>query len=58
MINVEMKVEGDKLVLVVDLSKSFGLSGSGKTTIIASTKGNAAVTYKGTQVKVGLNVYK
>jgi hypothetical protein len=54
--NVAMKVEGDILTLTVDLSKTFGLSASGKTTIIASTEGNQAVEGR-ESVKVGLNVY-
>lgn len=54
--NVEMQVEGNVLVIRVDLSKEFGPSSSGKTTIIASTEGNIAVPDR--EEKVGLNVYK
>jgi hypothetical protein len=54
--NVEMKVEGDILTIIVDLSKEFGPSSSGKTTIIASTEGNIAVPSRLEQI--GLNVYK
>jgi hypothetical protein len=53
--NVEMKVEGKKLTIVVDLSKEFGPSSSGKTIIIASTEGNQPV---GDGAYLGLNVYK
>ena len=35
--NVEMTVAGNILTIKVDLSKEFGPSASGKTTIIAST---------------------
>lgn len=56
--NVTMKVEGSKLMLEIDLSKSFGPSASGKTTIIASTEGNKAVPYQGKDIKLGLNVYE
>jgi len=55
--NVEMKTDGDKLTIIVDLSKNLGRSKSGKSLIIASTDGNAAVETKHGQVKVGLNVY-
>ena len=55
--NVEMKVDGHILTLTVDLSKSFGPSASGKTTIIASTEGNKPVEDH-EEIKVGLNVYK
>lgn len=55
--NVEMKMEGNILTIKVDVSKSFGLSGSGKSVTIASTQGNKGVPGK-EEVKVGLNVYK
>jgi hypothetical protein len=35
--NVELTVEGTMLTIKVDLSKDFGPSSSGKTTIIASS---------------------
>jgi hypothetical protein len=54
--NVEMKVEGNILTIKVDLSKEYGPSSSGKTTIIASTEGNISVPER--DEKVGLNVYK
>jgi hypothetical protein len=53
--NVEIKIEGNTMTITVDLSKTFGPSKSGKTTVIASTEGNQAVT---PGVFVGLNVYK
>jgi hypothetical protein len=52
--NIEYSVEGNKLTMVVDLSKDFGPSASGKTIIIASSEGNKDVG----DVKVGLNIYK
>ncbi|MBF0518384.1 MAG: hypothetical protein HQK92_01520 [Nitrospirae bacterium] len=55
--NVEMSLSGNILTIKVDISKEFGLSSSGKTTIIASTEGNQSVDGAET-VKVGLNVYK
>ena len=53
--NVEMKVEGNILTIKVDLSKEYGPSSSGKTTIIASTEGNISIPER--NEKVGLNVY-
>lgn len=55
--NVDMTLDGNILTIKVDLSKEFGPSTSGKTTIIASTEGNKAVPGK-EDVKIGLNVYK
>jgi hypothetical protein len=55
--NVAMRVDGDKLVIEVDLSKEIGPSSSGKTILIASTEGNANVPgHEG--MKLGLNVYR
>lgn len=54
--NVEMKVEGNILIIKVDLSKEYGPSSSGKTTIVASTEGNVSIPER--DEKVGLNVYK
>jgi hypothetical protein len=54
--NVEITVEGNTLIIKVDLSKEFGPSKSGKTIIVASTEGNASVP--GRDENVGLNVYR
>ena len=54
--NVEMTVEGQTLVIRVDLSKDYGLSASGKNVIVASTEGNKTVP--GREEKVGLNIYR
>lgn len=54
--NVEMHVEGTILTIKVDLSKDFGLSGSGKNIIIASTEGNVGLPNR--DEKIGLNVYR
>lgn len=55
--NVEMILEGNTLVIKVDLTKEFGPSSSGKTIIIASTEGNQSVPERD-GVKIGLNIYK
>lgn len=54
--NVEMTVSGNILTIKVDLTKEFGPSASGKTTIIASTEGNITIPER--EEKVGLNVYR
>ena len=54
--NIEMTVNGDILTIKVDLSKTFGKSSSGKSTIIASTEGNQSIPGRD-EVKIGLNVY-
>ena len=55
--NIEMSVEGDILTIKVDLTKEFGPSSSGKTSIIASTEGNISIPGR-EEGKIGLNVYK
>ena len=50
--------EGELLHIVVDTSKELGPSASGKTTLIASSGGNATLDLQdGRQVKLGLNLY-
>ena len=54
--NVEMTVEGQMLIIKVDLTKDYGASSSGKSLIIATTEAN--YTIPGRDEKIGLNVYK
>jgi hypothetical protein len=54
--NVKWEVKDNKLIVEVDLSVASGLSKSGKTITIASTKGNQKI--EGTDAIIGLNVYK
>ena len=55
--NVEISVDGDKLVIMVDLKQEFGPSSSGKSITIASTEGNVSVPGR-EEIKMGLNIYK
>jgi hypothetical protein len=52
-----MKRDGNKLTLTIDLTKDFGRSASGKTTIVASSEGNKSCPGDET-IKIGLNVFK
>ncbi len=54
--NVKWEVKDNKLTVEIDLTKEFGLSKSGKTITIASTRGNQKI--EGTDAVIGLNVYK
>lgn len=57
--NIEVQVQGNKLVIVVDLSQELGLSASGKSVVIATTRGNADGVVPGYEdVTIGLNVYR
>lgn len=54
--NIKVERNGNLLVLTIDMSQTFGPSSSGKTTIIASSEGNAPIP--GEKVaKFGLNVF-
>lgn len=54
--NCQIKVDGNKLVITVDLSQRLRPSGTGKTLIVGTTAGNATVPgHPG--VKVGVNVF-
>ena len=55
--NIEFEVKGPKLTLVIDLKEEQGLSGSGKSTIVATTSGNVKVP--GVDgVTLGINAYR
>jgi hypothetical protein len=55
--NVAFEVEGDQLVIRIDLSQELGESSSGKSVIIATAGGNVEVP-GWEAVKMGLNVYR
>lgn len=55
--NIDIKTNGNQLVITVDLSKDYGPSSSGKSTIVASTAGNIELS-KAPGVFVGVNVYR
>ena len=55
--NVLYKVEGDKLIVEMDLTADQEESKSGKSMIIASTRGNKRVI-KGKDIMLGLNLYE
>ncbi|HOX31442.1 MAG TPA: hypothetical protein PLB91_03880 [Spirochaetales bacterium] len=54
--NVDMKLDGDILTIVVDIAQEFGLSPTGKSRIIATTEGNVSIPGR-KAVRMGLNVY-
>ena len=54
--NVVLAVEGDDLVITINMSKVFGPSKSGKTTMVASTEGIVAIP--GRPELLGLNMFK
>ena len=54
--NIEMQVNGDVLIVTIDLSQRHGKSGSGKNEIVASTEGNQSIPGRD-EIKIGVNVY-
>lgn len=55
--NIEIKRDGNKLEITIDLGQEYGLSGSGKSVTVASTEGNVSVPGSD-EIKMGINVYK
>jgi hypothetical protein len=55
--NIEMKLNGNQLVITVDITKDFGMSKSGKSITIASTEGNISIP-EHDDIKIGLNIYR
>ena len=53
--HIEIEINGTIATIKIDLSKTFGRSASGKTTIIATTAGNVEVA---PGVSLGVNCYK
>ena len=59
MVNIDHKLDGSKLTLVIDLSQDNGPSSSGRTKVVATTKGNVPFNVPGVgQVFVGINAYR
>lgn len=55
--NIEFKLDGSKLTLVIDLDAEQGQSASGKNTIVATTSGNKKLPGD-SGVTLGINAYR
>jgi hypothetical protein len=55
--NVVTKINGDKLVIEVDLSKNLGPSKTGKTTLVGSSRGYTSAGMPD-GIQISLNVIK
>jgi hypothetical protein len=56
--NVNMKVEGNELVIRVNLATDLGPSKSGKTIMVATSGGNVPVPNAKVATFIGINCYK
>jgi len=57
--NVTIKQQGNHVTLSFDVTKDYGQSKSGKSTIVASTNGNVAHgTPDGNTIMIGFNAYR
>ena len=54
--NVVATLEGDKLTVEVDMSKDLGLSKTGRTRLVATTRGSVKLADTG--ASIGLNIYR
>ena len=52
--NLKVKVEGTTMTIMVDLAGPTTLSASGKSDVIATTRGNVKVG----DLSIGINVYR
>jgi len=57
MVVVKEKDGEENLIITINLSKEFGRSKSGKSTIIATTAGNVSIPDH-TDIHLGLNLYR
>jgi hypothetical protein len=55
--NVQIEVKDNKAIITIDLNKEFGESKSGKTIVVATTRGNVPIPGAET-FRIGLNCYK
>ena len=55
--NVALKVKGTTLTITIDLNQAGEPSKSGKSTVIASTRGNATIPSH-PDLRLGLNLYR
>ncbi len=57
--NINAHLQGHILTLEVDLNEAGTISRSGKSTVIATTRGNASIKDgHGEAVSVGINIYR
>lgn len=58
--NVEVEIKDGKLILTIDLRENLGSSASGKTEVIATSRGNTRIDVPGRNrpIFIGLNVYQ
>ena len=53
--NLQATIEGDELVIRINLTERLGESSTGKSITVATTSGNQKV--EGTDVVIGINAY-
>lgn len=55
--NVNVVVQGTKMIITIDGSKDLGPSASGKTRLVASTQGNKQFVVGSRTLFLGINAY-
>ena len=53
--NIKTSLNGNKLVIEIDVSQSFGNSSTGKSVIVASSQGNVQIE---PGLFLGINLYR
>ena len=54
--NMQMEINGNILTIKVDLDENLGPSKSGKTVLVATSKGNKKI--EGREEMIGLNIFR
>ena len=55
--NIKIELNDNIAIITIDLSKEFGKSGSGKTIVVATTRGNVPIP-GAENFRLGVNCYK
>ncbi len=55
--NIDIDLQGNILTIQIDLTKSFGLTGSGKSSLIATTGGTILVG-RGRSERINITVHR
>lgn len=55
--NIKIETKGTTLIVSIDTTVDLGVSKSGKTHMVASTKGNQKVSVDGKEIVIGINAY-
>jgi len=56
--NIKYEVKGETLVITINLMEEMIPSKSGKSNLLATTRGNQSLEVEGRDLRLGLNLYE